>query len=43
MLTGKENFNAFMDLQKKLLEELVNIAACCLMSNHHHFLFQTPK
>jgi REP element-mobilizing transposase RayT len=40
---GKNDYNAFIDLLKELVEDFnVNIAAYCLLSNHYHLLVQTP-
>jgi REP element-mobilizing transposase RayT len=43
IFTGKNDYNAFIDLLKALFEDYnVKIAAYCLMSNHYHLLVQTP-
>jgi REP element-mobilizing transposase RayT len=43
IFTGKNDYNAFIDLLKGLFEDYnVKIAAYCLMSNHYHLLVQTP-
>ena len=43
IFTGKNDYNAFIDLLKELAEDYnVKIAAYCLMSNHYHLLVQTP-
>jgi REP element-mobilizing transposase RayT len=40
---GKNDYNAFIDLLKELVEDYnVKIAAYCLLSNHYHLLVQTP-
>ncbi len=40
---GKNDYNAFIDLLKELVEDFnVNIATYCLLSNHYHLLVQTP-
>jgi len=40
---GKNDYNAFIDLLKELVEDFnLNIAAYCLLSNHYHLLVQTP-
>lgn len=41
---GKNDYNAFIDLLKELVEDYhVRIAAYCLLSNHYHVLLQTPN
>jgi len=43
IFTGKNDYNAFIELLKELVEDYnVKIAAYCLMSNHYHLLIQTP-
>ncbi len=43
IFTGKNDYNAFIELLKELFEDYnVKIAAYCLMSNHYHLLVQTP-
>ena len=43
IFTGKNDYNAFIELLKELFEDYnVKTAACCLMSNHYHLLVQTP-
>ena len=40
---GKEDYKAFIELMKDLVEDYkVNIASYCLMSNHYHLFIQTP-
>ncbi|MBW2194722.1 MAG: transposase [Deltaproteobacteria bacterium] len=43
IFTGKNDYNAFIELLKELVEDYnVRISAYCLMSNHYHLLVQTP-
>ncbi len=43
IFTGKNDYNAFIELLKELVEDYnVKVAAYCLMSNHYHLLVQTP-
>ena len=43
IFTGKNDYNAFIELLKELVEDYnVKIAAYCLMTNHYHLLVQTP-
>ena len=40
---GKEDYRSFVELLEELAEVFnVNVAAYCLMTNHYHFLVQTP-
>ena len=44
VFTGKNDYNAFIELLKELVEDYnVKIAAYCLMSNHYHLLVETPQ
>jgi len=43
VFTGKNDYTAFIELLKELVEDYnVKIAAYCLMTNHYHLLVQTP-
>ena len=43
IFTGKNDYTAFIELLKELVEDYnVKIAAYCLMTNHYHLLVQTP-